>query len=56
MNESSNISEMFISGHKNMKKGDDNIYVYKYTTQIYQIMTVIKQFHPTYFSTFQILC
>lgn len=35
LNETGGISEMFISGYKNMKRGNDNMYVYKYT--IYNI-------------------
>lgn len=46
MNKNGNISEMFITGHKNMKRENDNMYVNKYTIHIYQIMTIIKQICP----------
>lgn len=31
VNENGSISEMFVNGHKNMKRGNDNLYVYSYT-------------------------
>lgn len=43
MNKNGNISEMFITGHKNVKRENDNMYVNKYIIHIYQIMTIIKQ-------------